>query len=69
MREKDAYRDNLELLSEHFGGKRMLSLPDAARYLGLTQEVLKRDKGFMEHTVDYGKQKRISTASLARWMS
>ena len=69
MREKETYRDNLALVTDHFGAKRMLSINDAAEFLGLTSDVLKRDKRFSELMIDYGRQRRISTASLARWMS
>ena len=69
MREKETYRDNLEYISGYFGGKRILTIPEVAKFVGTTANVLSKDERFRSYTFDYGKQRRISTASLARWMT
>lgn len=69
MKEKETYRDNLEQLTEHFGGRRILTIPDVARYMGCAADVLYKDERFNEYTFKLNKQKRISTASLARYLT
>ena len=64
-----AYRYNLAKLEEHFGGKRMISIPEMARYLQLDYHALRNDKRLDELAVTVNKQRRISIASVARWMS
>ena len=69
MRERDAYRDNLELIAEHFGGKKIISASEAGQFLGVPAAQLMRDERFRSLLFSYGRQKRISVTALARWMS
>ena len=65
----ESYRDNFEMITNYFGGKRLLSIRAVAEFLKCDPHVLCKDKRFVNMLIDFGKQKRISTASLARWMS
>lgn len=63
-RERDGYRDNLELLNEAFPEKNLLRVVDVEKFTGLSRNtVLKRFK-FMA-----GKPKLISKADFARQIS
>ena len=60
-REKESYRDNLELLLEAFPDKKLLSVMDVARWAG-------RDRRFIK--AEYFKDKKMMTvAELARKLS
>ena len=69
MREKETYRDNLAQIAEYFGEKRVLTVPDVAKYCGCTADVLYKDERFRGYTFKLNTQTRITTASLARWMT
>lgn len=61
-RESETYRDNLEQLTEFFGGKRVLSLSDVVRYTG-------RDRRTVKRLYQVVPSSGITTATLARRMS
>lgn len=69
MREQEVYRDNLALILEHFGAKRIISICEAAQFLGVPAQQLSKDARLRSVMIDYGKQKRLSVTALARWMS
>lgn len=58
-REHPAYRDNLEDLLTFFGGKRVLSIKEVARYTGKDCRWVKTHLGFQD-------QNCISVPTLAR---
>lgn len=62
-REKEGYRDNLELLNMRFPGYDMLSVDDVLQVTGYK----KRDT-VMKHLGSSFVNKRISKAALARYM-
>lgn len=66
-REKEAYRDNLELLMQRFPGKSALNQSEVARYLG-------RDRRTVAKKYSFDKKKKgcrstISIVVLARELS
>ena len=69
MKEKETYRDNLEEIEKFFHGRRLLTIPDAARYMNCAADLLYRDARFGEYTIPLGKQRRISAVNLARYLS
>ena len=60
-REKPAYRDNLERITERFPGKEMLTVKDVCAFCGLNNRTVKK---LFEFNNNY-----ISVAKLAREMS
>lgn len=60
-REKECYRDNLELLLEYFGEKRFYRPHEVAKYLGINVETVKKRFDF--------KEGYIAIANLARALS
>ena len=60
-REKPAYRDNLERISERFPNKEMLTVKDVSAFCGLNIKTVKKLFEF--------KNNYISVAKLAREMS
>ena len=60
-REKEAYRDNLELLDRMFPDKNILTVSDVAKFSGCCYRVAKKIYPF--------KDNRISKATLARFIS
>lgn len=60
-REKPAYRDNLERISERFPNKEMLTVKDVSMFCGLNIKTVKKLFEF--------KNNYISVAKLAREMS
>jgi hypothetical protein len=69
MREKETYRDNLAEVKEYFGNKTVLSFNDMAKYLHCDAAILRRSKKVNEMMFDFGKQKRMSIANFARYLS
>lgn len=61
-REKESYRDNLELLLEAFPDKKMLSKKEVQRYTGL-------DYATVCKLFTFNQCNKISVATLARQMS
>lgn len=66
-REKATYRDNLEELRSRFPGRELISVPDAARYLGVTKERLLGDPTFP--ICFLGQQRSVVLVNMARWLS
>lgn len=63
-REKETYRDNLELLMRIFPGVGAISIEQAAQYYGVSRKTLERDK-----TLPRDAHNRIPLPSFARWLS
>ena len=66
-REAKYFRDNLESLRAYFPGKEMVSVPEAARYLGTTKESLFADDTFP--ILRLGKQSRVVLVNMAGWLA
>lgn len=66
-REKEDYRENLNLITEHFGDGQLITLRAAADYLGVHFRKLQNDKSFPLKKV--GGRYYVPAVSLARWMS
>ena len=61
-REKEAYRDNLELIMDMFPGKRVLTINDVVRYTGKNYRTVKKLFPFIDGL-------GISVATFARILS
>ena len=67
MREREAFRDQLQSLREQFAGQEVLTLDQSSKLLGLDRAVLLGDKDFPAKKV--GKKYIIPIVPLARWMA
>ncbi len=67
-REKSTYRANLEELRERFPGKEQITLPDAARYLGMDVRRLRADPTFPAKAVGNKKQ-MVVLVNFASWLA
>lgn len=65
--EKELYRENLSALFERFGNKEIISLTDAARYIGVKQQTLRKIKGFP--CEKNGNRYIVRVRRLASWLS
>ena len=63
-REKAAYRDNLELLMEHFPNQALISFADLVKFFGRNRKTVR--KWLDEHEIEGN---YFSIATLARAMS
>lgn len=59
-REKEGYRDTMELLNERYPDKDMLTVNDVARFIGVSRNSVKKKIRFNEAT------NRVSKCDLAR---
>lgn len=66
-KEKEDYRANLELLQQLYPGAAAISLPEAARVVGMKPDRYRADQSWPRFYT--GKHARVSLASLARRMS
>ena len=66
-REKETFRDNLESLRAQFPGREQISVPEAAKYLGVTKERIFSDPTFPRRTL--GKNSIVVLVNFARWLS
>lgn len=66
-REKETYRDNLEALRERFPGREIISVPEAAGYLGVSKDRIFRDETFPKRAL--GKQTSVVLVNFARWLA
>lgn len=66
-REKETFRDHVAALHERFGDVELISVVQAADYLGVHRTTLARDKKFP--FVRVGRQRRVSIVNLARWLA
>ena len=66
-REKETYRDNLESLRAHFPGREQISVPEAAKYLGVSKERILSDPTFPRRTL--GQQNIVVLVNFARWLA
>ena len=67
MREREAFRDQLQSLREQFAGQEVLTLDQSSKLLGLDRAALLGDKDFPAKKV--GKKYIIPIVPLARWMA
>lgn len=65
--EKPTYRAHLERVLEKFGGVDLIQIKDVAAFLGVTEAVLKGDKGFPLKRLGY--RYYCTAVGLAKWMS
>lgn len=66
-REKELFRDNLGRLDEAFPGRELISLREAAAYVGITYKVAWADKRFPKKPV--GQRLYVPKAQLASYLS
>lgn len=66
-REKELFRENLTALSNQFGNKEIISLADAARYIGKDARTLKKLAGFP--CEPNGNRYIVRVRRLASWLS
>lgn len=66
-REKESYRDNLELISNHFGAVQLIPFKEAAKYCGVNARALQSDSSFPLKKI--GGRYYVSAVNLARWLS
>lgn len=64
--EKRDFRDNLSRIANRFQGE-MITVRDAADYLGITVKALNNDNTFPQKKV--GGRWYVSAVALAKWMS
>lgn len=65
--EKELYRENLTALFERFGNKEIISLSDAARFVGISPKTLLKTDGFpCERN---GSRYMVKVRRLASWLS
>lgn len=67
MREREDYRENLAMILEASGGEMMLTIPLAAKIVGVDKRTLLKIKELPIRNT--GRYRRVSAAALARWMS
>ena len=63
-REKQTYRDNLNMLMRSFPGVGAISVKEAAEYYGASVKTLMRDDTFPKDC-----HNRVSLANFARWLA
>lgn len=66
-REKENYRENLRLISEHFGSVQLIPLKLVAEYCGTDVRTLQKDKDFPIKKV-VGRY-YVPAVGLASWLS
>lgn len=65
-RERECFRDQLQVLQQRFEGQEVISMSEACSLLHLDRDALLNDRGFPAKKV--GKKYIISLVPLARWM-
>lgn len=66
-KEKEGYRDNLAVLKELFPGRVTVSIPEAAKVIGMKPENYRADTSWPR--VTKGKREIVSLGDLARRIS
>ena len=66
-REKQDYRDNLEMLKEMYPGKAVISIDEACALLRRNRKTLLKDRAFPAMLI--GNKYAISIVGLARYLS
>lgn len=66
-REKEDYRPIYETLREHFPGQEVITLPQAAKIVGMKPETYRADTSWPRFYT--GKHAKVSLAALARRMA
>ncbi len=67
MRVKEDYYDNLQRISDKFGGVELIPIKQAAEYLGVDERTLKGSRDFPLKRV--GRRFYVASVALARWIS
>lgn len=67
MRVKEDYYDNLQRITEKFGGVELIPIKQAAEYLGVGERLLKEIRDCLLKKV--GGRYYVTAVALARWMS
>ena len=69
--EKPDYRAHIERLSERFPGRELITLRDAAAYIGIDPRTLLRSRTFPLKEMGTGKRVAyyVPIVGLARWLS
>lgn len=65
-RERECFRDQLQVLQQKFEGQEVLTMDQSCQLLGLDRDALLHDKDFPAKKV--GKRYIIPIVPLARWM-
>lgn len=65
-RERESFRDQLQVLQEKFPGQEVLTMDQSCRLLGVDRDALLHDRDFPAKKV--GKRYIIPLVPLARWM-
>lgn len=65
-RERESFRDQLQVLQQKFEGQEVLTMEQSCQLLGLDRDALLHDKDFPAKKV--GKRYIIPIVPLARWM-
>lgn len=66
-REKECFRDNLEVVRETFGNLQFIPIKKAAELIGIDPRTLMKDRTFPLKQV--GRMYYVPAVGLARWMS
>ena len=66
-REKELFRDNLEIIYDRFGQKQLIPVVDAAKFLGVTPRHLREDSKFPLKII--GGRYYVAATALARFLS
>lgn len=66
-KEKENYRENLRLITEHFGVGQLIPLKRAAEYCGADVRTLQRDRAFPIKKI--AGRYYVPAVSLAQWLS
>ncbi len=67
MRVKEDYYDNLQRITDKFGGVELIPIKQAAEYLGVDERTLKGSRDFPLKRV--GRRFYVASVALARWIS
>lgn len=65
--EKEMYREHLALIKERFGDQTVLTVNEAADYIGLCDRILRRDHSFPMKKI--GGRYYVTIVDLARWLA
>lgn len=71
-REKELYRDNLQMLRERFPGKETISIQEASKIVGVSRQSLVANKDFPKIDIGNGSKNchwRVPIIKLASYLS
>ena len=69
MREKELFRDNVEIINQRFGGKQLLTVAEVAEFLGRDKRTVRDHFKRMGKLQKIGRTAGISVAVLASYLS